>query len=190
MSDPTASSDSGEGTGAGAGDVARAKGDLRAAMRDLRRSITDPAGRSASIVAHLVAAPVVADARVVMAYVARAGEPDLGRFIEWCGERQTIVVLPVWDPADPMAVPTVDPDLVPEVVLVPALALTAAGARLGRGLGWYDRYLATVDAVSVGVGWDGQVVDRLPVEPHDQPLDAIVTESGWRWTTRRDHSSL
>ena len=190
MPDPTASSDSGDGAAAGTGDIARAKGDLRAVMRDLRRSITDPAGRSASIVAHLVAAPVVAEARVVMAYVARAGEPDLGRFIDWCAERRTTVVLPVWDPADPMAVPAVEPDLVPQVVLVPCVALTTAGARLGRGLGWYDRYLTAVDAVTVGVGWDAQIVDRLPVEPHDQVLDAVVTESGWRWTAPPDHSSL
>ena len=48
--------------------------------------------------------------------------------------------------------------------------------RLGQGGGHYDRWLAHhPDTIRIGMAWDGQLVDELPVEPHDVPLDAVVT---------------
>ena len=66
------------------------------------------------------------------------------------------------------------------LILVPGLAFTRAGQRLGRGGGYYDRFLASLPATTVklGVCFDLQLVAELPVEPHDQRVDAIVTESG------------
>jgi 5-formyltetrahydrofolate cyclo-ligase len=64
----------------------------------------------------------------------------------------------------------------PNLVIVPLLAFTTEGARLGQGGGHYDRWLADNPAVTpVGLAWDSQLVDTLPDEPHDRLLSAIVT---------------
>ncbi len=66
--------------------------------------------------------------------------------------------------------------LVPEVLFVPLVGFTAAGERLGQGGGHYDRWLAEhAPTLAVGLAWDAQVCDALPIEPHDVALDAIVT---------------
>ncbi len=68
--------------------------------------------------------------------------------------------------------------LVPEVVFVPLLGFTASGARIGQGAGHYDRWLAGNTATSaIGLAWDCQLADALPTEPHDMPLNAVVTPS-------------
>jgi 5-formyltetrahydrofolate cyclo-ligase len=64
----------------------------------------------------------------------------------------------------------------PDLVIVPLLAFTAQGARLGQGGGHYDRWLADNPAVAaVGLAWDCQLADALPIEPHDRQLRAVVT---------------
>jgi 5-formyltetrahydrofolate cyclo-ligase len=62
------------------------------------------------------------------------------------------------------------------VVLVPGLAFTAAGARLGRGGGYYDRMLAGLpgNVRTIGVGFADQLVDELPMERHDVWLAEVV----------------
>ncbi|MFI5795262.1 5-formyltetrahydrofolate cyclo-ligase [Streptomyces sp. NPDC051677] len=72
-----------------------------------------------------------------------------------------------------------------DVVLLPGLAVDERGLRLGRGGGSYDRVLARLadsDArPSLAVLlYDGEVVERVPVEPHDRPVHAVVTPSGVR----------
>ena len=63
-----------------------------------------------------------------------------------------------------------------DVAIVPLLGFTAAGQRLGQGRGHYDRLLvAQPDLVPIGLAWDCQLVDALPLEPHDRPLRAVVT---------------
>ena len=64
----------------------------------------------------------------------------------------------------------------PDLVIVPLLAFTAQGARLGQGGGHYDRWLADNPTVAaVGLAWDSQLVDTKPTEPHDRLLRAVVT---------------
>ncbi|MGC2854470.1 5-formyltetrahydrofolate cyclo-ligase [Novispirillum sp. DQ9] len=68
----------------------------------------------------------------------------------------------------------------PVCLLVPLLAFDRRGIRLGYGGGFYDRTLAALRAdgpvVAVGVAYAGQEVEALPVEPHDERLDWVVTE--------------
>ena len=64
----------------------------------------------------------------------------------------------------------------PDVILVPTVGVARNGARLGRGRGFYDRYLANYDGVSIGLAFSVQVVNRVPEENHDVPLSWIVTE--------------
>jgi len=66
--------------------------------------------------------------------------------------------------------------VVPDVVFVPLLGFTESGARLGQGGGHYDRWLGDHSgSLCIGLAWDVQKVDMLPLEPHDRLLDAIVT---------------
>jgi 5-formyltetrahydrofolate cyclo-ligase len=62
-----------------------------------------------------------------------------------------------------------------DLVLVPALAVDRAGNRLGRGGGSYDRALARTSATTIALLYDGELVEQLPVEPHDVPVRAVVT---------------
>jgi 5-formyltetrahydrofolate cyclo-ligase len=68
--------------------------------------------------------------------------------------------------------------LTPDVVLVPLLAFDLTGHRLGYGGGYYDRTLAALNARTIGVAYAGQRVESLPREPHDHPLEAVLTENG------------
>ena len=73
-------------------------------------------------------------------------------------------------------IPTSDGPLVePASVLVPGLAFDRHGGRLGYGGGYYDRFLAGRDVPRIALAYDFQLVDRVPTEPHDVPMHAIVT---------------
>ena len=64
----------------------------------------------------------------------------------------------------------------PDVLFVPLLGFTDQGQRLGQGAGHYDRWLgAHRQTITIGLAWDVQLVDELPLEDHDMPLTAIVT---------------
>ena len=66
--------------------------------------------------------------------------------------------------------------LVPDVVFVPLLGFTADGGRLGQGGGHYDRWLAAHPGVlALGLAWDCQLLESLPLESHDHHLDAVIT---------------
>ncbi|MCW5253764.1 MULTISPECIES: 5-formyltetrahydrofolate cyclo-ligase [unclassified Streptomyces] len=72
-----------------------------------------------------------------------------------------------------------------DVVLLPGLAVDGRGMRLGRGGGSYDRVLARLERAGARPAllvllYDGEVVARVPAEPHDRPVDAVVTPSGVR----------
>jgi 5-formyltetrahydrofolate cyclo-ligase len=64
-----------------------------------------------------------------------------------------------------------------DAVLVPALAVDRRGVRLGRGAGHYDRSLGAVTAPRIAVVREEEFVDRLPAEPHDVPMTAVLTPS-------------
>ncbi len=136
------------------------------------------------------------EARTIAAYASLPGEPDLLP-LRWAGVRT--VLLPrvegshlvfheVRDAAhlrpgafgvlepDPENCPPVDPAAA-DLIFVPGLAFTADGARLGRGRGFYDRLLATLppSVVRIGICFAEQIVSELPDEPHDQPVDIVIT---------------
>lgn len=62
------------------------------------------------------------------------------------------------------------------LIVVPGLGFGLNGGRLGYGAGWYDRTLELFDGVVVGLGFECQVLDGVPVEGHDHLVDWIVTE--------------
>lgn len=66
------------------------------------------------------------------------------------------------------------------LMIVPGLAFTASGARLGRGGGFYDRFLPRLSGstTTVGLVLSCQIVDQIPVEPHDRGVEAVITDDG------------
>lgn len=93
-----------------------------------------------------------------------------------------------WQPEAPMrdgpfgaSVPEVDDFFEPEILIVPLVAFDTRGGRLGYGGGFYDRTLELLRArrstLAIGFAFDAQEAADLPLEPTDQPLDMVVTES-------------
>jgi 5-formyltetrahydrofolate cyclo-ligase len=66
-----------------------------------------------------------------------------------------------------------------DLILVPGLAFDLGGRRLGRGKGYYDQLLGELRGTTCGVGFDEQIVDEIPVAPHDVQLDCILTPTQW-----------
>jgi len=65
------------------------------------------------------------------------------------------------------------------LVLVPGITFDKEGHRIGYGFGYYDKFLHKVPkAVKIGLAFDFQVIDKIPREQHDVPVDFIVTEKG------------
>lgn len=103
-----------------------------------------------------------------------AGQPL--RFARW--RPQTEMVSGAFGAAVPKDLEWIEP----EIVIVPLLAFTRSGGRLGYGGGFYDRTLALLRAqratLAIGFAFAGQETDDVPLEDTDQPLDLIVTEEG------------
>jgi 5-formyltetrahydrofolate cyclo-ligase len=66
-----------------------------------------------------------------------------------------------------------------DLALVPGVAFTVNGCRLGRGKGYFDRLLSEVRGWKCGVAFDWQVVAEIPAEEHDIRVDSIVTPTRW-----------
>lgn len=63
-----------------------------------------------------------------------------------------------------------------DFIVVPGVAFDKKCNRLGRGKGYYDKLLIKSDAFFVGVGYDLQVLENIPTEPHDIKMNCIITE--------------
>jgi 5-formyltetrahydrofolate cyclo-ligase len=108
--------------------------------------------------------------------------PTLGRF----AAVGAIIVLPTVESLNgPLvfAISDNDSKLTPNLIIAPLLAFDRAGGRLGQGGGHYDRTIAALRARGplfvIGLAYAGQEVEAVPREPHDQLLDAILTEIGY-----------
>ena len=66
-----------------------------------------------------------------------------------------------------------------DFVLVPGIGFDLHGRRLGRGRGFYDHLLASVRGTTCGVAFDQQIVEEIPVEPHDVFVNCILTPTRW-----------
>ncbi|NIH98962.1 5-formyltetrahydrofolate cyclo-ligase [Mycolicibacterium fluoranthenivorans] len=109
----------------------------------------------------------------VLLPVARNGEPM--QWGEYVPGRLVAAPFGLREPAPPWREP--EAISTATVVLVPALAVDRRGARLGRGAGFYDRALPLADphAQLIAVVRDDELVDEVPVEPHDVPMTHALT---------------
>ncbi len=152
-------------------------------MRAVRRAIAadpvDRLARSARIWDRVVAATALRPGARAMLFEGLPTEPETAEWFAWCREHDVDVFAPAVDGPDLLVMPgSISPDVL-DVVVVPGLAFTRDGRRLGQGGGHYDRFLPRLrpSCVTVGVGFAEQLVDDLPTEPHDVRLDMIVTDA-------------
>ena len=75
----------------------------------------------------------------------------------------------------PKIIKPVDPSLV-DVAILPGLAFSKRGVRLGYGKGVFDRLFSNSKAIRIGLAYDFQIVDEIPKEEHDLVMDMVVTE--------------
>lgn len=96
------------------------------------------------------------------------------------------LVFRLWTPSLPLVQgtfhifepPATAPLVIPDFLLVPLLAFDKRGHRLGYGQGHFDRYLHQHKILTIGVGFQGQEVEKIPHQAHDFILDYILTEEG------------
>jgi len=187
------------------GAMADAKQELRDQMRAVRKEIYDRPERSRRLCASVLA--VCEDTSkssktgrplTVMAFAGKGDEPDTSGLLSSLYARGFMVVLPrmegenlvpvPWGPGtamvranfgvdEPVGV-AADVQAV-DVVVVPGLAFTIDGHRLGQGAGYYDRFLPELrpDCVTIGLCYREQIVTELPVEEHDHILQVVVTDA-------------
>lgn len=151
------------------------------------KALTDlPEFREASAVMAYMPIPHEVDSLPAVLAAWRADKTVLMPKIQWEHEHMLAVVCRSLDddmtlgryglrePAKGEPWPVEDIDL----VIVPALAFDRKGNRLGRGGGFYDRFLSQpkMQAVTCGLAFDEQLVDELPVDDHDRPVDLVVTD--------------
>ena len=191
------------------GDLAAAKTALRDQLVTARnrRSVAELAAAAELLTAHVLGLPEVRRAASVSAYVSVGQEPGTSRLLDALVAAGKRVVLPltVRDPggfldldwavySGPASLaparygllePTTPPlgrDAIatPDAVLLPGMAVSAQGYRIGKGAGCYDRALGRVPVgtFTCVLLYDDEVGRAVPVEPHDRPVLAAVTPSG------------
>jgi len=192
--------------------------DAKEILRRSARSLIDAmspeerARASRVIVDHITGSGWWRGADAVLIYAGDATEPTLDLLIESSADQGKSVCVPAIDWARKSMHPRlvrsasdlvpgrhgirvpgdgcteIDPDRL-GLVLVPGVAFDPEGGRLGRGGGFYDRFLASwrgsapmreggAGPVAIGVGFAAQVVARVPTDGHDQRLDGLVTDAG------------
>lgn len=179
------------------------KAELRVEALARRQALSeaDRAAAADAICAHVLAQPVVARARRIAAYISMASEPGTGPMIAALMERGIEVIVPISLPGGGLDWVIHSPDdtyiitplgiaepggerlgaealTMADLVILPALAVDHAGHRLGRGAGYYDRALAGTSAVRCVLLFSGEITESLPHEPHDVPVDMVITPTG------------
>lgn len=189
------------------------KKSLRRRMLERRAGIApeerERASRAAA--AHLTATPAFQDAKRVAVFLSFGDEIDTwgivsaawqrgkevwapkvdqkARVLRWgrVRSRDDLVPGPYRGILEPAQAVTAD-DVCPDLVIVPGLAFDRDGYRVGYGGGYYDRCLAGwPGAARYGYAFAWQRVDRVPREPHDVPMDALVTDEGVEHFRSRGH---
>src|SRR3954471_7174676 len=142
-------------------------------------------------------------ARVVMLYLSTPTEVDTAPLALKCWQQNKSVVVPKvsWDQRrmlpveisslkdamtttgpnirEPISGKPIPTDLI-DLVVVPGLGFTPSGYRIGRGMGFYDRFLALPEFIglSCGLAFHEQVIDNIPLLDHDMPLGMLVSDLG------------
>ena len=181
----------------------KSKSELRKECLARRDALTctEITGKSQSIRERLSALPEFASAQAILTYVSMGSEVDTHGLVRGLLKDRRTVLVPIaeddgtlqWSSLEGLedlepgafGVPEPRPDrrriVEPPgdaLVIVPCVAFAPSGHRLGPGKGYFDCFLADRRGISIGLAFETQKVERLPLEEHDIPLDIVLTESG------------
>lgn len=146
-----------------------------------------------------LALPQIESVRTVLLYHGMDTEPDTVRLLSPLWDMGKQVCLPRCLPGNQMEArlvqrastlvrhpygmlepgpdcPLIPPDQI-DLVLVPGLAFDRSGGRLGRGGGYYDRWLAGFSGITAALCRDGLLMEAIPRLPHDLGVDLVITET-------------
>ena len=172
--------------------------DKRQIRRNVRAEIAklstdEKSTLSTQIRSTLLHSQEVGNASVVALFISLADEPETGEIIAELTKTKRVVVPRIegeemdfyeisegvaqgaFGILEPLSTTPVEPSEI-DVMVTPGVAFTRNGERLGRGKGFYDKYLSRKGfrAHTIGICYPCQVVDSLPTEPHDKVLDKVV----------------
>jgi 5-formyltetrahydrofolate cyclo-ligase len=183
------------------------KSTIRHQLRQRLEAMSDADRQTKSVAAtnFLTSSPEFAAARIVMLYLTAAFELDTAPLALKCWQTGKTVVVPKvsWDQRRMLPVEITSlqtrmttsgpgvrepvsgqpmPINVIDLVIVPGMGFSTNGHRIGRGMGFYDRFLAQPDflGVSCGMGFEEQVIADIPVLDHDISLGMLCTDRGIR----------
>ena len=182
---------------------AAAKTTLRLMLREQRKTLAAKTPDAGALAAGLLPAERFGGLIVAAGYRPKGDEIDPRPLMNRLAQAGVLLALPVaferdaplefraYAPGDRLepdayniASPTAEARVVrPDLVITPLLAFDRRGRRIGQGGGHYDRTLAGLKAEGpvfvLGLGYAGQEIAEVPIEPHDQRLDAILTEKAY-----------
>lgn len=176
------------------------KEELRRLMKERRRALTDCeiVEKSAAIQKKLFSVPEFINAKTVMTYISAFREVSTDGIINRLFECKKSVAVPVSDTNSITITPSYisstaelvrgaygikEPSVIREcalsdidIIIVPGIAFDVRKNRMGFGKGYYDRLLYGSDAIKIGLCYDFQLLDTIPYDKHDIPMDIIITE--------------
>ena len=190
--------------------IEQAKRALRRQLRTERaeRGAAFAAERAPGIAEHLQALTEALGARTISAYLSLPEEPDTRAFLRWAGTAGIRVLLPIirpdglldWAEHDgtetiesTLGVPEPTTDALPptvlddvDLMLIPATAVGRDGSRIGGGRGFFDKTMAAMRECPpvYAVVHDEELFDSVPHAAYDQPVDGVVTQSGFHTFSR------
>ncbi len=174
------------------------KAEIRRKIKHLRMMLSEAEKASAAeeVFAHLEKSAAFLLAERILMYHSLPDELPTHAFLsKWNGRKkfylprvngvnleilpydETRLELGAFHIEEPTGSETVSPDEI-ELIVIPAVAYDRSRNRLGRGKGFYDRLLASTKATKIGIGYAFQVVEEIPVEEHDIPMDFVITQTG------------
>jgi len=170
--------------------ISEEKQRIRKEMTERLRSMSaeEKARASEAIVAEVLRQPAWVQANRRFLFQPLPSEPDISPLLLTDGktfvpsfstDTLSFHAWPLRDETSPQG--TVRPGA-DDLMILPGRAFAIGGQRLGRGAGWYDRYLGTLPhrPTLLGVGFACQILPSLPQEEHDVRLDLVLTEAGAR----------
>jgi 5-formyltetrahydrofolate cyclo-ligase len=179
-------------------DLAGEKAELRKQLKSQRAMREYDPALATEYNIHLAELCLANGANRIACYLPFGDEPDVELFLDWALENKIEILMPVsnsdgtlswviFDGSTQIGIfdfaEAVGQEIEPrnvDLVIIPALAVSQSGIRLGKGKGFYDRALPRFEPLPpvVAVVYDEEILDSIPSEAHDHPVDAAVTPAG------------
>ncbi len=172
------------------------KNELRAKMKLLRRDFSGKAEASDKITARLLESDIYKNCERICLYMSAFGEVSTEKILSHALASGKKVCVPISMPDSTLRLSLTDGQFTkglfgisepvapeytdfsfPELIIVPGLAFDLSCARLGFGMGYYDRFLSEAKGKTIGLGYSFQLLDRIPTDEHDVLLDGVITDT-------------